>query len=44
MIGLRFVVDWKEIRRNLLFVELAILASVLPMAAVAAFNYEFHPW
>ena len=41
VIGLRFVVDWKEIRRNLLFVELAILASVIPMAAVAAFNYEF---
>jgi lactate permease len=41
VIGLRFVVDWGEIRRNLLFVELAILASVLPMAAVAAFNYEF---
>jgi lactate permease len=41
VIALRFVVDWKEIRRNLLFVELAILASVLPMVAVAAFNYEF---
>jgi lactate permease len=41
VIGLRFVVDWKKIRRNLLFVELAILASVLPMAAVAVFNYEF---
>jgi lactate permease len=41
VIGLHFVVDWKEIRRNLLFVELAILASVIPMAAVAAFNYEF---
>ena len=41
VIGLRFVVDWKKIRRNFLFIELAILASVLPMAAVAAFNYEF---
>jgi lactate permease len=41
VIALRFVVDWKEIRRNLLFVELTILASVLPMVAVAAFNYEF---
>ncbi|MBV9390618.1 MAG: L-lactate permease, partial [Verrucomicrobia bacterium] len=29
------------IRRNLLFVELSILASVLPMAAVAGLNYEF---
>jgi len=41
LIALRFVVEWKEIRRNLLFVELSILASVLPMIAVAAFNYEF---
>jgi len=41
VIGLRFVLDWKEIRRNLLFVELAVLASVVPMALVATFNYEF---
>ena len=41
VIALRFVVDWKEIRSNLLFVELAILASALPMVAVAAFSYEF---
>jgi lactate permease len=41
VIALRFVVEWKEIRRNLLFVELAVLASVVPMALVAAFNYEF---
>jgi lactate permease len=41
LIALSLVVDWKEIRRNLLFVELAIFSSVLPMAAVATFNYEF---
>ncbi len=41
VIALSLVVDWKEIRRNLLFVEFAIFASVLPMAAVATFNYEF---
>ncbi|HYY27507.1 MAG TPA: L-lactate permease [Chthoniobacterales bacterium] len=41
VIALRFVVDWKEIRRNLLFVELAVLASVVPMTAVASFSYEF---
>jgi lactate permease len=41
VIALGFVVEWKVIRRNLLFAELAILASVVPMAAVAAFNYEF---
>ncbi len=41
VIGLRFVVDWKTIRHNLLFVELSVLASVLPMIAVATFSYEF---
>ncbi len=41
LIALRLVVDWKAIRRNLVFVELSILASVLPMAAVAMFSYEF---
>jgi lactate permease len=41
VIALGFVVDWKVIRRNLLFAELAVLASVVPMAALAAFNYEF---
>jgi len=32
VIGLRFVVDWREIRRNLLFVELAILGTERPWA------------
>ena len=41
VIALSFVIDWKVIRRNLIFAELAILASVVPMATVAAFNYEF---
>jgi lactate permease len=41
VIALSLVVDWKEIRRNLLFIELAIFSSVLPMATVATFNYEF---
>ena len=40
-IALRFVVGWKEIRRNLLFVQLSVFACVLPMVAIAAFNYEF---
>jgi lactate permease len=41
VIALRLIVDWKEIRQNLLFVELAIFSSVLPMVAVAKFSYEF---
>ena len=40
-IALLFVVEWKDIRRNLFFVQLSVYASVLPMVAIAAFNYEF---
>ena len=40
-IALRFVVRWKDIRRNLLFIQLSVFACVLPMVAIAAFNYEF---
>jgi lactate permease len=39
--ALRFVVSWKVIWRNLVFIQLSVLASVLPMFLVASFNYEF---
>lgn len=39
--ALRFVVPWSVIRRNLVFIQLSVLASVLPMFFVAHFNYEF---
>lgn len=39
--ALRFVVPWKVIWRNLGFIQLSVLASVLPMFLVARMNYEF---
>lgn len=41
IVALRFAVSWSEIRRNLVFIYLSIFASVLPMLALAAINYEF---
>ncbi len=41
VIALRFVVGWKEIRENIGFIYLSILANTLPMLAVATFNDEF---
>lgn len=41
IIALRFVATWSEIRQNVVFIYLSILASVLPMLALSAFNYEF---
>lgn len=40
-VALRFVLPWHTIRRNLLFIQLSVLACVGPMAVVAFFNYEF---
>jgi lactate permease len=39
--ALRFVVPWSVIRKNLVFIQLSVLASVLPMYFVAQCNYEF---
>lgn len=41
VIALRFIVSWKEIRENGIFIYLSILANTLPMLAVATFNDEF---
>lgn len=41
IIALRFLVDWGDIRKNLLFVYLSILSCALPALALARFNYEF---
>lgn len=41
VIALRFAVSWAEIRGNIGFIYLSILASVLPMLALATINYEF---
>lgn len=41
VIALSFVVSWKDIRANIVFIYLSILSCVLPYLAVAFFNYEF---
>jgi lactate permease len=39
--ALRYVVPWRVIWKNLVFIQLSVMASVLPMFFVARFNYEF---
>jgi lactate permease len=41
IIALRFVVGWTQIRQNILYVYLSILACVLPSLGLSRFNYEF---
>ncbi|MDJ0830624.1 MAG: L-lactate permease [Desulfobacterales bacterium] len=41
VMALRFVVSWREIRANLVFVYLSILACVVPYVLLAQFNNEF---
>jgi lactate permease len=41
VLALRFLLPWKTILRNLLFILLSIASCTLPFALVAAANYEF---
>jgi len=41
LLAFRLLVSWEEIRRNLVFIYLAIAASVVPMFALALVNDEF---
>ncbi len=41
LIALSFVVSWREIRANIVFVYLSILSCVVPYLAIAFYNYEF---
>ncbi|TVR97550.1 MAG: L-lactate permease [Rhodospirillales bacterium] len=41
IIALLSVVGWREVRRNLLFVYLSILACTVPYVLLALYNYEF---
>ena len=41
IIALRFVISWKEIRANLIFVYLSILACIVPYVFLAMVNTEF---
>jgi lactate permease len=41
LIALRFVVTWREIKQNLVFIYLSIISCVLPYVLLAKYNYEF---
>jgi lactate permease len=41
LIALSFVVSWREVRANIVFIYLSILSCVVPYLAIAFFNYEF---
>lgn len=41
VLALRFVVSWKEIRKNILFIYISIIACVIPYFGIALFNNEF---
>ncbi|MFN1582092.1 L-lactate permease [Vibrio rotiferianus] len=41
VIALSFVVSWKSILRNIIFIQLSIFSCTLPYLAFAQWNYEF---
>lgn len=41
LMALSFVVSWRQIRDNIVFVYLSILSCVVPYLIIAFFNYEF---
>ncbi len=41
ILALRFVVSWKEIKENILFIFISILSCTIPYLIIAQFNYEF---
>ena len=41
LIALSFVVSWSEIKKNIVFIYLSILSTVIPYFIIASFNYEF---
>jgi len=41
VLALRFIVSWKEIKQNILFILLSVLSCTVPYLLIAQFNYEF---
>ena len=41
LLALRFIVSWRDIRRNLPFILLSVLSCTLPYLLLAQVNYEF---
>ncbi len=41
ILALRFIVSWKQVRENIVFILISILSCTLPYLLIAQFNYEF---
>lgn len=41
IIALRFITTWQEIRKNIVFVYLSVMACTIPYVLLATVNYEF---
>lgn len=41
IVGLSFISSWQQIRQNIVFIYLSILACTVPYVLLAQFNYEF---
>ncbi|MDH2923901.1 lactate permease [Nicoletella semolina] len=41
VMALRFIVSWREIRQNIVFIYISIFACVVPYLLIAQVNYEF---
>lgn len=41
LLALRFIVSWQEIRRNIVFILISVLACTVPYLLLAQVNYEF---
>lgn len=41
VLALRFVVSWREIRKNIIFIYISIVCTMIPYVLVAFWNYEF---
>lgn len=39
--ALRFIVSWKQIKENIIFIFISVLSCTIPYLLVAQFNYEF---
>ena len=42
VLALRFIVSWKDIKQNIVFILISIVSCTIPYFLIAQFNYEFH--
>ena len=41
VLALRFIVSWKDIKQNIVFILISIVSCTIPYFLIAQFNYEF---